>query len=100
MGAIGRDDSGFFCAAAAEVMRRQILVLLAEGLGLRNDQKLAVELDISHIEVEVDSLVLVHYLKMTDRPISTLGSIMEDIDFCTRHFDCFHFNFSPRATKR
>lgn len=54
------------------------------------------KLSISHIEIDI--LVLFHYLRSTNRPISTLGSISEDIDFYFHHLDCFYLNFSPKAT--
>lgn len=68
------------------------------GFGEGTDWKWLLSWGISHIEVGVDSQVLVHSLKSTDCPILPLGTILQDIDFYFSHFDCLHFDFCPRVT--
>lgn len=59
MRAIIRDDTGGFKAATVNGQRGFIPVLEAEALALRMGLSLAMELGLSSIEVETDSLSLI-----------------------------------------
>lgn len=92
-----RNKNGLGCAAVAG-MDGQLQVVIAEALVFWSGLKVAVDLGISYIEVQVDCQVFVRYLKSLNWPISLLGLILHDIEYYSSLLDCSYFDFSLKVT--
>lgn len=101
-GAIIRDKAVAFTTTTTTVERKggdglnsvsqlEVVVVL-EGIKLA-----AAAMDIDHVVVEIDLLILAHYLSSSKTPISHLGSIISDIRFLTSQFSEISFSFVARG---
>nr|GMD20329.1 uncharacterized protein LOC109155154 [Ipomoea batatas] len=96
LGFILRNDNGGFVAAKEKMWQGLYNAKEAEALAVREALSWIKELNIDHVQVETDALLVIQGLQKNSC-ISSFDLILEDIHKLASHFRCISFMFAKRS---
>ena len=93
---VSRDDRGLVMAVFTQTIPLPTSIEMVEVLTARNALVLAQDLNLTQVQLEGDSEIIINALSSGGRDSSSYGHILKDIKFLSLAFQCLSFSHTHR----